>query len=96
MLASVKLITQRMGKRQFMVELHKKPFSTWFDPAKVADRIEGWGTLYGVERVRIGQGKEFARLYVTTTDLNLDARMLKRSVDAECEMLENEAKQNEK
>ena len=92
MVASVKLITQKMGKRQFMIELNKEPFSTWFDPAAVADRIEGWGTIYGVERVKIGRGQEFARLYVTTTDLSMDARLLKRSVDSICEILKQEAK----
>lgn len=89
MVTSVKMIDQKMGKRRFMVELHAEMLED-FEPAKIADRIEGWGTIYNVERVTIGQGKEFARLYVTTTDLAMDSNMLKRSVKSISEQLKIE------
>lgn len=89
MICNVQLVAQKLGKRQFMVTLQKEDFrDRVFEPAALADAIEGWGTIYSTERVKIGQSKDFARLYVTTTDLSMNARYLYKQVLAEQKVLE--------
>ena len=90
MICNVKLIIQKLGKRRFQVKLQREELpDEVFCPAKIADAIEGWGTIYQVERVQIAGNNDFANLYVVTTDLSLDARMLKRSILAEHNILQN-------
>lgn len=87
----VKLVTQKLGKRQYMVTMQRNEFSDRvFEPSKIADAIEGWSTTNNIERVTIGRGKDFARMYVTTSDLTLTAPMLRKSVIAIHQQLNNE------
>ena len=90
MICQVKLINQRKGKRTFMVTLERDGLlDQLFEPAKIADAIDGWGTIYHTqaERVVIRQGREYARLYVTTTDLSMNAKFLHDSIQAEHKIL---------
>ena len=81
MVTSVKMTDQKMGKRRFVVELHAE-CGEIFEPSTIADRIEAWGTIYDVERVRIARGDNFARLYVTTSDLAMDSIHLKKGIQS--------------
>lgn len=89
MICNVRFVTQRLGKRQFMATLEIEEFKDRvFRPAEIADAIEAWGTIYNVERVKIGTGATFARLYVTTTDLNMTAPVLRREILAQQKVIE--------
>lgn len=89
MICNVKLVGQKLGKRKFMVFLQREELhELTFNPAAIADAIDGWGTIYYTERVQIGQGKDFAHLYVTTSDLNMTASYLKRQIIAEQKVLD--------
>ena len=90
----VKLVTQKCGRRQYMVTIRKGFLDKVWSPASIADAIEGWNTSNNasVERVQIGASAGFARIYVTTSDLTLTAPMLRKSVIAIHEKLNNEAK----
>lgn len=95
MTCEVRLINQRHGKRVFMAEIRKDWLSDrQFNPSGIADAIEGWGTIYSVEKVSIGAGIDWARLYITTTDFNMNAKYLYDSIMAEHNILEAKAAEN--